>query len=1063
MTQSTRQNNLFAAENWQAVYQSFSNADFKAYDFDTLRAAMVDYIKLSYPEDFNDWIQSSEFVALIDLIAFLGQNLSFRIDLNSRENFIDTAEKRESVLRLARFLSYNPSRNIAASGLLKIKSIKTTETLYDSSGQDLSNKTTQWVNVSDPDNFEKFITIMNSALSADHKFGNPLNAGSVDSVLTQQYSLESVPGDLVAIRYSATINGVDEAFEICNSGFIDTKYFTEEVPDPYASFKIIYRNDNAGSTSTDTGFFVLFKQGQLVKNDYQIDSYVESRVIDVDVAGVNEADVYVQSINSDGSVIETWERVPNIAGNNVVYNSYVRAQRKIYSVITGDDDKISIKFGDGLFSDVPMGLIRVWTRSSNAQSYTIKPIDMKSITWDHAYTDVNGNTQYLTIVADLEYAVNSSSPAETLASIKRNAPLAYTTQDRMVTGEDYTIYPLTQSTDVLKVKAVNRIHSGFSRYTDPLDPTGTYQSIDMLSDDLYIYKYNDYSITSYTVSTKFYIKDLINVIENQLTAGDALNLYYANYNSVGGGLAGYFNTPATVSTWTKVSTVAGKSTGYLKQLSAIIRVGPSQNNNVLKQITTGALIEFKSPTGALTWASVSSVALSGLGLNNSNDISTGLKSNGEGAITLSKDIVSNSTIVRVIPALKKKFSSSESSAINEQLVLKNNFAIRYDHLIQSYQIVTSDNASQTEFFSLVNAGDVRKRNFDASWIFYISYQDGKYNIRQKWLTYVIGSAAKLKFGNINFLENATDSTKFNRADAIKFLKINSKPATAAMLDKPITFGISRYVVSDDGFTDSSKVIVKVADADADFLPDNPYAFEDLVSTLTVAVSEVTVGNIPVTTVIDTGNYSGRTNLIAQWQHVAESNKRIDPAMINVIDLFILSSNYDTEFRRWIKNDGTAVNKPLPMTTVALSQQFADLDLVKTSSDTIIFRPAKYKLLFGILADTELQAKFKVIKMAGTSLTDNEIKTRIITAIDGFFDITNWSFGETFYFTELAAYIHTRMSGSISSIVIVPSTGSGTFGNLFQVTANADELFVSCATVADVEIINQITKTNIRIG
>ena len=1063
MTQSTRQNNLFAAENWQAVYQSFSNADFKAYDFDTLRAAMVDYIKLSYPEDFNDWIQSSEFIALIDLIAFLGQNLSFRIDLNSRENFIDTAEKRESVLRLARFLSYNPSRNIAASGLLKIKSIKTTETLFDSSGQDLSNKTTQWVNVSDPDNFEKFITIMNSALSADHKFGNPLNAGSVDSILTHQYSLESVPGDLVAIRYSATINGVDEAFEICNSGFIDAKYFTEEVPDPYASFKVIYRNDNAGSTSTDTGFFVLFKQGQLVKNDYQIDSYVESRVIDVDVAGVNEADVYVQSINSDGSVIETWERVPNTAGNNVVYNSYVRAQRKIYSVITGDDDKISIKFGDGLFSDVPMGLIRVWTRSSNAQSYTIKPIDMKNITWDHAYRDANGNTQYLTIVADLEYSVNSSSPAETLASIKRNAPLAYTTQDRMVTGEDYTIYPLTQSTDVLKVKAVNRIHSGFSRYTDPLDPTGTYQSIDMLADDLYTYKYNDYSTTSYTVSTKFYIKDLINVIENQLTAGDALNLYYANYSSVGGGASGYFATTATVTSWTKVSTVAGKSTGYLKQLTAIIRVGPSQNNNVLKQITPGALIEFRLPSGALTWASVSSVALSGLGLNNSAEVSTGLKSNGEGAITLSKDIASNSTIVRVIPALKKKFSSAEFSAINEQLVLKNNFAIRYDHLIQSYQIVTSDNASQTEFFSLVNAGNSTKHNLDASWIFYISYQDGKYNIRQKWLTYIIGSAAKLKFGNINFLENATDSTKFNRADAIKFLKINLKPATAAMLEQPITFGISRYVVSDDGFTDSSKVIVKVADADSDFLPDNPYAFEDLVGALTVSVSEATVGNIPVTTVVDNGEYKGRTNLIAQWQHVAESNQRIDPAMINVIDLFILSSNYDTEFRRWIKNDGTAVNKPLPMTTVALSQQFADLDLVKTSSDTIIYRPAKYKLLFGILADTDLQAKFKVIKMAGTSLTDNEIKTRIITAIDGFFDITNWSFGETFYFTELAAYIHTRMSGSISSIVIVPSTGSGTFGNLFQVTANADELFVSCATVADVEIINQITKTNIRIG
>ena len=114
MAQTIRQENLFAAENWQSVYQSFKNADFKAYDFDTLRTAMIEYIRTNYPEDFNDWIQSSEFVALIDLVAFLGQNLGFRIDLNSRENFIDTAERRDSVIKLANLVSYIPKRNIAS-------------------------------------------------------------------------------------------------------------------------------------------------------------------------------------------------------------------------------------------------------------------------------------------------------------------------------------------------------------------------------------------------------------------------------------------------------------------------------------------------------------------------------------------------------------------------------------------------------------------------------------------------------------------------------------------------------------------------------------------------------------------------------------------------------------------------------------------------------------------------------------------------------------------------------------------------------------------------------------
>ena len=60
---ATRQDILFAAEDFTAVYQSFAQANFKAYDFDSIKASMVDYIRLNYPEDYNDWIQSSEFVS----------------------------------------------------------------------------------------------------------------------------------------------------------------------------------------------------------------------------------------------------------------------------------------------------------------------------------------------------------------------------------------------------------------------------------------------------------------------------------------------------------------------------------------------------------------------------------------------------------------------------------------------------------------------------------------------------------------------------------------------------------------------------------------------------------------------------------------------------------------------------------------------------------------------------------------------------------------------------------------------------------------------------------------
>ena len=88
MTIPSTNTKLLVTEDWTKIYQSFRNADFQSYDFETIRRILIAYLQENYPEDFNDFIDSSEYIALVDLIAFLGQNLSFRIDLNARENFL---------------------------------------------------------------------------------------------------------------------------------------------------------------------------------------------------------------------------------------------------------------------------------------------------------------------------------------------------------------------------------------------------------------------------------------------------------------------------------------------------------------------------------------------------------------------------------------------------------------------------------------------------------------------------------------------------------------------------------------------------------------------------------------------------------------------------------------------------------------------------------------------------------------------------------------------------------------------------------------------------------------
>lgn len=103
MSATARQSDLFAGEVWTSIYAAFTSINFNATDPVSINQALQNYIRVNYPESFNDWIVSSEFIAIIDLLSWLAGTLAYKTDLAARENFIDTAESRESILRLARF------------------------------------------------------------------------------------------------------------------------------------------------------------------------------------------------------------------------------------------------------------------------------------------------------------------------------------------------------------------------------------------------------------------------------------------------------------------------------------------------------------------------------------------------------------------------------------------------------------------------------------------------------------------------------------------------------------------------------------------------------------------------------------------------------------------------------------------------------------------------------------------------------------------------------------------------------------------------------------------------
>ena len=91
----------------------------------------------------------------------------------------------------------------------------------------------------------------------------------------------------------------------------------------------------------------------------------------------------------------------------------------------------------------------------------------------------------------------------------------------------------------------------------------------------------------------------------------------------------------------------------------------------------------------------------------------------------------------------------------------------------------------------------------------------------------------------------------------------------------------------------------------------------------------------------------------------------------------------------------------------------------------------------------------------------ELRSKVLTAFKHYFDPNNWRFGEAFFVTELSTFIHQQLGSAIGSIVILPKNTTGTFGELFQVQSMPNELFISTATVNDIEIINQIDSQTLR--
>ena len=202
-------------------------------DFDSIRDDLINYTKRYYPDTFKDFSEASFGSLMLDTVAYVGDIMSFYLDYQVNEGFLDTASEYSNVLRLAKQMGYKFTGAQSTTGMVSVYAI------IPASPTGLG-----------PDNSYLPILKRNSTLTSknggsyilveDMRFDDPAN----DIVVANVNTSTGAPTSYAIKAQGQVISGKLETVEIPIGAF--QRFRTVEIPDSNA-VEIISVFDSEGN------------------------------------------------------------------------------------------------------------------------------------------------------------------------------------------------------------------------------------------------------------------------------------------------------------------------------------------------------------------------------------------------------------------------------------------------------------------------------------------------------------------------------------------------------------------------------------------------------------------------------------------------------------------------------------------------------------------------------------------------------------------------------------------------------------------------------------------------
>jgi len=416
-------------------------------DFSEFRGNLVEFAKNYFPKTYNDFNEASPGMMFIEMASYVGDVLSYYTDYAMKETMLNHAQEKKNIYNIAQTFGYKPKIASAANATVDVFQ------LIPSIGSGIDSQP----------NFDYAFTLESGA-----QLSTPSNiVFRTTTPVNFAHSSSNSPTDVSVYQINSS-TGQPEQYLLKKSipvisGEVKTKTITVGSAEPY--LKVLVDDENILSIESVT--------------DSDGNPWYEVPYLAQDT-------IFAESVNSAAQ-----DPVMNQDSTDAPYILKLKKTARRFITRVTADDKIEIQFGSGISSNPDEEIIPnpenvgsplpgntnnldtsfdpanfLYTNTygqspynttltityivgygldANVSSKSITTVKSKTISFDGSKTLQSG----LKTTAEGSLQVSNPSPAtggtsiESLDDVKNNALANFSTQNRMVTKEDYIVRALS--------------------------------------------------------------------------------------------------------------------------------------------------------------------------------------------------------------------------------------------------------------------------------------------------------------------------------------------------------------------------------------------------------------------------------------------------------------------------------------------------------------------------------------------------------------------------------------------------------------------------------------------